>query len=302
MFTLVLKMFILWKADLPKILLKEKKEKYLQQSFYKKKMLRAWLKCLEKRKEEQKNLIKSEVIYKIILSKRCFQKLHTYKKWRQRLRLYGKCIYEKNRENTLFYSLKQWRIGFKINRNQRILEKEKNFELIRNYFICLKKNFITKKMRKIHLMALDRYLFQKDKRNLFNCLFSWKNFARKRKRSQDVINKNFLYFIKFNFKVLQNYIIRKNIRICKSFFYELIKSCSKELKRNLAKTVAKTSLIEANYKENLEYINMIDEQKIEYNKKTNSLLKDIEEYKEELDEKNKEIVNLEKKISTKFQF
>lgn len=92
--------------------------------------------------------------------------------------------------------------------------------------------------------------------------------------------------------MLQNYIIRKNIRICKLFFYELVKAVSKELKCNLAKTVAKKSMIEANFKENLEYISIFDEQKIEFTERLNVISREIEDYKDELEAKNKEIVKL----------
>lgn len=91
-------------------------------------------------------------------------------------------------------------------------------------------------------------------------------------------------------KVLQNFIIRKNIRVCRHFFYELLKNNSKELKCNLAKTVAKSSLIEANYKENLDYINTIDEQKIEFSKKMSVISKELDNCKEELASKTQEIV------------
>jgi len=86
--------------------------------------------------------------------------------------------------------------------------------------------------------------------------------------------------------------------MCRHFFYELLKNSSKELRCNLAKTVAKSSLIEANYKENLDYINMIDEQKIEFSEKINALSKEMEDYKEELNEKSQENVNIIKKLKS----
>lgn len=186
MFRMLLKMFILWKSDFPIIMLKERKEKYLQQGFSKKKILRAWLKCLEQKKKEQKNLIKSDVIYKIILTKRYFQKLHNHKKWKQQLRLYGKCLFEKNRETLLANSLRKWQILFKINRNQRISENEKIMAFMSNCFYSLKKNYVTQKLRKIHLMSMEKYLHHKIKNKIYGCLISWKNITRKKSRTQNV--------------------------------------------------------------------------------------------------------------------
>ena len=51
-------------------------------------------------------------------------------------------------------------------------------------------------------------------------------------------------------------------------------------------------MIEANYKENLEYISQIDEQKIEFSEKLNIISKEMEDYKEELNEKTNEMVNI----------
>ena len=186
MFRTQLKMFILWKNEFPNIVAKERKQKYLQQSFFLKKTLRTWHKQLEEKRNLQKNLIKSEVIYKIILTKRFFQKLQIFKDYHKRARLFQKFIYDRKKSNLVKGCLKKWQNSFQINKNKKMIEKEKYSSILQRCFRILKVNYVTKKMRKIHLMALEKYLMQKTRRKMFLCLDKWNILIRKKKRSQNV--------------------------------------------------------------------------------------------------------------------
>ena len=123
MFRIQLKMFILWKNDFPRRMAIERKQKYLQNCFFLKKNLNTWRKRLEQKRNEQKNIIKSEIIYKIILTKRFFQKLHHFKEYNQRIRLFYKAISQKSKESLLKSSLKNWSLSFKAIRNKKMLER-----------------------------------------------------------------------------------------------------------------------------------------------------------------------------------
>lgn len=185
-FRIQLKMFILWKSDLPRILAKEIKDKYLQRSFFLKKMLRIWMKQLEEKRTQQKNIIKSEIIYKIIIAKRFFKKLLMFKDYQQKAKCIKSLIFMKNREKTLNNSLKKWSVIFKINRSKRIIEKQQDLQLSQAYFNILKKNYICKKTRKVHLLALSRFLTEKTKIRISNCFKTWGFQTKKKKRTQNV--------------------------------------------------------------------------------------------------------------------
>ena len=187
MFRTQLRMFILWKNDFPKIMAIERKQKYLQRCFFIKKHLNFWRRQLEEKRIEQKNIIKSEIIYKIILTKRYFQKLNQFKEYNQRIRLFYKAISQKNKENLVKNSLRNWILSFKINRNSKLIENEKNFCVIRDIFVALKKNYIAKKTKKLHILALDRFLVQKAKTKIQSCIQRWNIFTKRKHRKQNVI-------------------------------------------------------------------------------------------------------------------
>jgi len=195
MFRIQLKMFILWKNDFPRRMAIERKQKYLQNCFFLKKNLNTWRKRLEQKRNEQKNIIKSEIIYKIILTKRFFQKLHHFKEYNQRIRLFYKAISQKSKESLLKSSLKNWSLSFKAIRNKKMLEREKNLGAIHEVFIALKSNYVTKKTRKLHMLALEKYLNQKTRAKFLKCIEMWSFATKKKKRSQNV-GKKFVFINK----------------------------------------------------------------------------------------------------------
>ena len=194
-FRMELKAFILWKNEFPREISKENHMKYLEKSFFMKKMLRRWAFKLENKRKMEKNMIKSEVIYRILLQKRVFQRILAFKEKNQREKQVKNVLFMRKNEEIVRNSLKKWVFSAKIRRNRRIIENERYLSSLKEVFNVFKRNFIAKKTRKLHKIALERFLYMKAKDSMDLCFRNWKITILKKKRRQNV--RNFRIFANF---------------------------------------------------------------------------------------------------------
>jgi len=165
-------------------------------------MLRKWGFRLEEQRKTAKNVIKSDVIYRILLQKRVFRRILAFKEKNQKEKQIKHMLFTRKNQEIVRNSLRIWVFSAKILRNQRIIENDRYLSNLKEVFGFFKRNFIHKKTKRFHRMALERFLEMKIRNSLDLCFRNWKTAILKKKRKQNVMNfidnkENFSFEIRF---------------------------------------------------------------------------------------------------------
>eukprot|EP00825_Cyclidium_porcatum_P037042 TRINITY_DN4018_c0_g1_i1.p1 TRINITY_DN4018_c0_g1~~TRINITY_DN4018_c0_g1_i1.p1 ORF type:complete len:1241 (-),score=224.08 TRINITY_DN4018_c0_g1_i1:234-3956(-) len=247
-FRLMRKLFKFWKEDYPNFvkaqIIQDKKIQYL----YKKRAMDQWKNSIKRLAQDKQIMQSAKQVHEQRVMKKCFDLFFKNRLKHKQTVLFGQAIVTKKLSNQVKLVFGQWFKQSLIQRSERLKQQSENLQVEQQYFKNWQNFYRQAKLKRYRNNAVASFIQRKAKALQNEIVQGWRYYTVRKNRNK---------------RVVEQQSIKKSYQMFRVFIMELQKQQKLNLKGIISKLSNKSSLIEADYKNNLEQLQSIDDEKLE---------------------------------------